>query len=76
MNDTTPAFRFIEFNPRRAMRGKEAARVEVHYSGEEPEWLWMSANDIMENIETFGGSPELQKALATYQSPLAPSGRT
>lgn len=63
----TPTFRFVEFNPRRAMRGKEGARVEVTYPDGDGELLWMSPDDIMENLETFGDSPELQKALAAYQ---------
>lgn len=63
-----PTFRFVEFNPRRARRGKEAARVEVKYSWGDSEWLWMSAHDVMENLETFGDNAELQKALAAYQT--------
>jgi hypothetical protein len=66
--DRTPTFKFIEFNPRRAQRGKEAARVEVNYGDGMSEWLWMNADDIMENLETFGDSTELQKALAAYGS--------
>lgn len=68
--ETKPTFRFVEFNPRRAQRGAEAARVEVTYPEDtecQPLLLWMSPDDIMENIETFGDSPELQKALAAYQ---------
>lgn len=64
-----PQFRFVEFNPRRAQRGKEAARVEVKYPWGDSEWLWMSASDIMENLESFGDNAELQKALAAYQKP-------
>ena len=56
-------FRFIEFNDRRAMRGAEAARVEVDPSGE---WLWMSKSDIKQNIREFGNHQELQKALLAY----------
>ena len=56
-------FRFIEFNDRRAMRGAEAARVEVDPQGE---WLWMSKRDIKNNIRDFGDHPELQKALQAY----------
>lgn len=62
-------FKFIEFNERRALRGKEAARVEVT-DPEDPEdgsgWLWMSRKDIKLNIRDHGDSPELQKALAAY----------
>lgn len=56
-------WRFIEFNPRRAMRGAEAARVEIDPSGE---WVWMSKRDIKLNIRDFGHHPELQKALNAY----------
>lgn len=56
-------FKFIEFNERRAMRSTEAARVEVTPDGD---WLWMSRNDIKNNIKDFGDNPELQKALAAY----------
>lgn len=67
-----PTFRFVEFNPRRARRGKEAARVEVRYSSGDTELLWMSPEDIMENLETFGDTPALQSALAAYQQQPAP----
>lgn len=63
-----PTFRFVEFNQRRASRGKEAARVEVKYSWGDSELLWMSAYNIMDNLESFGDNAELQKALAAYQS--------
>lgn len=60
---TDQYFKFIEFNPRRAMRGAEAARVEVDQDGE---WLWMSKRDIKANMKDFGAHPELQKALDAY----------
>lgn len=56
-------FKFIEFNDRRAMRGAEAARVEVSPDGE---WLWMSKTDIWLNMKEFGAHAELQKALEAY----------
>ena len=56
-------WRFIEFNPRRALRGAEAARVEIDPSGE---WVWMSKRDIKLNIREFGHHAELQKALNAY----------
>jgi hypothetical protein len=56
-------WRFIEFNDRRAMRSKEAARVEVDPDGD---WLWMSRKDIKNNIKDFGDHPELKKALVAY----------
>jgi hypothetical protein len=58
-------FKFIEYNPRRAMRGKEAARVAVIDDGEE-DWLWMSERDIARNIKEFGQHPELLKARLAY----------
>lgn len=58
-----PHFRFIEFNERRAMRGAEAARVEVDPDGD---WLWMSSKDIKNNIRDFGPHPELDKARLAY----------
>ncbi len=57
-------WRFIEFNPRRAMRGAPAARVEVDPSGE---WLWMTPLDIRLNIRDHGDHLELRKALAAYR---------
>lgn len=57
-------FKFIEFNPRRAMRGADAARVEVDTEGE---WLWMNKSDIRKNMKQFGQHPELQKALDAYK---------
>lgn len=60
-------FRFIEFNLRRAMRGAEAARVEV-IEGEESDWLWMSERDISRNIASFGSHPELVKAQEAYRN--------
>lgn len=58
-------FRFIEFNPRRALRGAEAARVAVIFDGEE-DWLWMSKKDIDLNIRDFGPHQELLKARLEY----------
>ena len=61
-------FKFSEFNPRRAMRGVEAARVEV-FDESDPEyggWLWMSRKDIKENMRLHGTHPELKKALDAY----------
>lgn len=63
----TVSFRFVEFNERRAMRGKEAARVEVLEDGELNCWLWMSRSDIRKNIAEFGPDPELQRAALAYR---------
>lgn len=59
-------FRFIEFNPRRAMRGADAARVAVIEDGEE-DWLWMSKRDIAANLKQFGPSEALLKAKLAYE---------
>lgn len=56
-------WRFIEFNPRRNLRGAPAARVEA-----DGEWLWMTLKDIRNNIKEFGDHPELQKALNAYKT--------
>jgi hypothetical protein len=61
-------FRFIEFNPRRAQRGAEAARVGIIEDGEEEQWVWMSKRDISKNMMTFGKHPELVKAYDAYCS--------
>lgn len=58
-------FRFVEFNPRRALRGAEAARVAVIEDGQE-DWLWMSKRDISKNIKQFGPHLELLKAQLAY----------
>lgn len=64
MSDTK--FKFIEFNPRRAIRGADAARVEVTYGDGESEWLWMSKSDISRNMMAFGRCDELTKAHQAY----------
>ena len=61
-------FRFIEFNQCRALRGAEAARVEVEIDGE---WLWMNLKDIKSNIKEFGSHPELMRALCAYEGDAA-----
>lgn len=65
-------FKFIEFNPRRAIRGADAARVEVTYDDGESEWLWMSKRDISANMMTYGRCNELTKAYEAYSSKPAP----
>ncbi|WP_447956537.1 hypothetical protein [Vreelandella sp. EE7] len=63
-----PQFQFIEFNPRRKMRGAEAARVEVIHSEGDHEELWMSPRDLRANIKLYGQHEALTKALAAYQN--------
>lgn len=53
--------KFIEFNPIRAERGKEAARVSVNGT-----WLWMSEADIDRNLKIVGRNAELIKAKMAY----------
>jgi len=72
MSDSTRQplqFKFIEFHARRAMRGAEAARLEV-IDPEDPEggpgWLWMSFRDIRDNIREHGEHPALLEALKAY----------
>lgn len=75
MIEPTPTFRLADFNPRRAQRGRESARVEFTWSDGETEYLWMSAHDIMKNLETWGDSEELNRALAAYQQTAHPDVR-
>jgi len=65
-------FRFDEFNPRRAMRGANAARVEI-IDGDETTWLWMSKRDIAKNMMAFGRHPELVKAHDAYGAKKCPT---
>ena len=64
---TSPQFKFIEFNQRRAIRGADAARVAVIENGQET-WLWMSKLDISKNMMQFGRCSELTKAFQAYGS--------
>ena len=59
-------FQFINFNPRRAMRGAEAANVLVINDDGEDDMLWMSRSDIGRNMIAFGRHPELVKAHEAY----------
>ena len=59
-------FEFVEFNPRRAQRGAEAARVEVTYDDGEKDLLWMSKRDIAKNMMAYGRCDELTKAHEAY----------
>lgn len=62
-----PSFRFVEFNPRRAFRGAEAARVEVDYGHGDVDFLWMSPQDIRNNMMAYGRQDGLLKALDAYR---------
>lgn len=65
-DEVVTTFRFIGFNPRRASRGVEAARVEVLDDGVEQVWLWMSPEDLQANLDEFGESEDLRAALIAY----------
>lgn len=67
MSDT-PTFKFLEFNERRAMRGAEAARVEVTYPDGESEWVWMSKRDAGKNMATFGMCDALTAVQEAYMN--------
>jgi hypothetical protein len=64
-------FRFVDFNPRRRMRGVEAARVEVIVDGVPDDLLWMSEKDIRNNLEIFGEHAALRHALDHYTGAIA-----
>ena len=63
-----PSFHFAEFNPRRRARGKEAARVMVRFSSDPEDYqlLWMSKQDVRNNIIEYGAEPALVQALGAY----------
>jgi len=67
---TAPLFTLIEFNPRRHIRGAEAARVNVDYGRGDADLLWMSAADIRRNMMLHGKHPELIKAMECYSRPF------
>jgi hypothetical protein len=59
-------FDLYEYNPRRKMRGVEAARVKVTEDGEEY-LLWMSPKNIRDNLKLHGESKGLRDALEAYR---------
>lgn len=59
---------FDNFNQRRHMRGADAAQFLISYSDADDELVWMSKNDIKENIKEFPEhEEELRKGLEHYQ---------
>lgn len=62
-------FQLLEFNPRRWARHAAAARVVCLNPDGTTDLLWMSKSDIRKNIEAFGESEALTKALDCYQRP-------
>lgn len=59
-------FEFLEFNRVRWMRDKEAAKISVIENGVTRGFLWMSVENIRDNIRDFGPSEQLNKALKAY----------
>ena len=62
-----PLFSLVRFNPRRAMRGAEAAELEVKWSDGDTETLWMSKKDIRDNAKLYGEQAGLTAALKAYR---------
>ena len=63
-------FRLVRYNPRRKMRGAEAAEVEMS-DGDERFCLWMSKRDCKRNLaEAVEGDDVsgLRDALAAYRN--------
>lgn len=63
-------FKFDCFNPRRAMRGAEAASLYVDDPDEAdgPCLLWMSKADVGRNMMAFGRQPALVQAWEAYEA--------
>lgn len=62
-------FKLIEYNPIRNLRGAEAAKVSITEDNWQTSyWLWMSVENIQNNIKEWGPHPELLKALGAYKS--------
>lgn len=68
-------FKFDRFNPRRAMRGVEAASLVVDDPNEPdgPCMLWMSKADIGRNMIAFGRQPALMEAWDAYVAHETPN---
>ena len=60
-----PAFRLVEFNPRRFSRGAPAALAEVSTGSQ----LWMDRMDIARNIRDWGPDRGLVDAACAYKNP-------
>lgn len=55
------------FNPRRALRGVEAAEVEIVWEDGNTDTLWMSVEDLKENISLHGPMNGYLNALYAYK---------
>ncbi len=69
MSDARITFKFDLFNPRRAMRGAEAASLVVDDPDDPdgPCMLWMSKADVGRNMIAFGRDPALVQAWDAYE---------
>ena len=65
--DPYPQFEFLQFNPVRAFRGKEAAWVKVTVERDATIYLWMNVEYIQANITNHGRHPQLLRALDVYR---------
>jgi hypothetical protein len=68
--ETRIQFEFGHFNPRRAMRGAEAASLTV-IDPDDPDgpcMLWMSKADVGRNMMAFGRDPALVQAWDAYEA--------
>lgn len=63
-----PTFTLVRFNPRRAARGAEAAKVKIIWPDGDTEELWMSRADIRNNLNERGPSEGLSAALNAYKA--------
>lgn len=62
-----PQITFIDFNPRRNMRGADAARFDIVDEEGDKYSLWMSKNDIKYNIKNLPHcKAELERGLRQY----------
>ena len=62
-----PVFELVRYNKRRRSRGAEAAEVKVAWPEGHSEYLWMSQQDLRNNISEYGNSPGLLDALVAYR---------
>ncbi len=61
--------KFDNFNPRRHMRGADAAQFLISYGDADDELVWMSKSDIQKNLKQFPEhAEELNKGLHCYSN--------
>lgn len=61
-------FNFVEYNPRRRMRGVGAARFQILVGGKPDTWIWCDESDIKQNIKDWGSNDAFTKALEHYKN--------